>query len=265
MAQVVWSIAGFDPSSGAGVTADLMTFAAHGLYGCAAVTALTVQSTRGVAGVELVRPELLRQTLEQLLEDLPPRGVKIGMLGSAEQAVVVGRFLRGLECPVVLDPVLRSSSGRALYPVEALEVLEVEVLPFAGWITPNWAELGLLSGRPVRDAAEVEVAVRALLGRQPHLHTVVTGGDQSAPIDVLFAHGREGVTFPGVHVETSSTHGTGCAFSSALLAELVGGVEPEAAVRGAKAYVAGALEHTPGLGGGKGPLGLLWPLRKSTV
>lgn len=264
--RVVWTVAGFDPSGGAGITADLMTFAAHGLFGCSAITALTVQSTTGVRGTELVRREQLRDTLACLLDDLPPAGVKIGMLGGRSIAGVVGAFLRtmrahGLPCPVVLDPVLRSSSGRMLYPLEGIELLHEIVLPQVDWTTPNWGELAVLSGLPVRDEAEVDYAVRQLQERHPHLGVVATAGDQAHPTDLLFTTGCAAVRVEGARVETNSTHGTGCAFSSAFLARLVLGAEPEEAARRAKAFVAGALRHAPGLGGGRGPMGLLWPLR----
>ena len=266
--QVVWTIAGFDPSSGAGITADLMTFAAHGLFGCSAITALTVQSTLGVAGSEAVRPELLRQTLAHLAADLPPTGVKVGMLGTPENAQVVGAFLQDLrdrraELRVVLDPVLRSSSGGELYPTSALGTLHEQLLPTIDFITPNWTELAALTGGPVASLEEAETAAHLLIQRHPRLNLVATGGDQPQPTDLLITNERLKTMIPGEHIATTATHGTGCAFSSALLANLVLGAKPEAAVREAKRFVAGALGHPPGLGQGKGPLGLLWNHRKS--
>ncbi len=268
--QVVWTVAGFDPSSGAGVTADLLTFAAHGLFGCSAITALTVQSTTGVRGTEPVRREQLRETLGCLLADLPPAGVKVGMLGARAIAGVVGAFLRGLRevgsmVPVVLDPVLRSSSGRMLYPLEGLELLHDTVLPHVDWVTPNWGELEVLSGMAVRSLGEADRAARALMARHPGMGVVVTGGDQERPVDLLVGAGGEASVLEGERVKTSSTHGTGCAFSSAFLARLVLGAEPVEAARLAKEYVTGALRQAPGLGAGKGPMGLLWPLRASVL
>jgi hydroxymethylpyrimidine/phosphomethylpyrimidine kinase len=260
--SIVWTIAGFDPSGGAGITADLMTFAAHSLFGCSAITALTVQSTLGVFGTELVRPELLHDSLQRLGEDLPPRGVKIGMLGGTETARVIGEFLGGLEQkgPVVLDPVLRSSSGRDLYPQSGLGVLHQDLLPRVQWVTPNWMELEMLSRTAIRNLNTAEEAARTLQTRHPELNVVVTGGDQESPVDLLVPTLGDAVAFSGEHIETNATHGTGCAFSSALLAHLVRGAAPAAAVRGAKRYVEGGLRHAPGIGGGRGPMGLLWPL-----
>ncbi len=264
--RIVWTVAGFDPSSGAGVTADLMTFAAHGLFGCSAITALTVQSTTGVRGTEPVRREQLRETLACLLQDLPPAGVKVGMLGARAIAGVVGASLRGLReagpmVPVVLDPVLRSSSGRMLYPLEGLELLHETVLPQVDWVTPNWGELEVLTGVGVSRLEEAEVAARLLIERHPGMGVIVTGGEAGRPVDLLVRGGMEAEVLDGDRVETTSTHGTGCAFSSAFLARLVQGIEPAEAARLAKAYVAGALRHAPGLGAGKGPMELLWPLR----
>lgn len=264
--QVVWTVAGFDPSSGAGITADLMTFAAHGLFGCSAITALTVQSSVGVRGTEPVRREQLAETLSCLLEDLPPAGIKVGMLGARSIAGVVGAFLRGLRetgtaPPVVLDPVLRSSSGRMLYPLEGMDLLHQTVLPQVDWITPNWGELAVLTGAPVGNLREAARATRALIERHPGMGVIATGGDGERPVDLLVRAGSEALVLDGERVETTSTHGTGCAFSSALLARLVQGYSPEEAARLAKDFVVGALRAAPGLGAGKGPMGLLWPLR----
>lgn len=271
--KVVWTIAGFDPSSGAGMTADLMTFATHGLFGCSAITALTVQSTTGVRATEPVRPGQLAETLSCLLEDLPPVGIKIGMLGGRAIAEVVGDFLRrvresGAMCPVVLDPVLRSSSGRPLYPLQEMGLLHEAVLPRVDWLTPNWGELAVLTGALVGNLGdlgnlgEAERAARGLIERHPDMGVIATGGEADRPVDLLVTAGAEAVVLDGERVATTSTHGTGCAFSSAFLARLVLGHEPAEAARLAKAYVVGALRHAPGLGAGKGPMDLLWPLRE---
>lgn len=277
---MVLTIAGHDPSSGAGVTADLMSFAAHGLFGLSAITALTVQSTLGVAAVELISPEVLRQVLDQLEADLPAEGIKIGMMGSVASAQVVGEVLMARRrqraerraqdlpsdepgIPIVLDPVLRSSSGAELLDAAGVAALRESVLPEVGWITPNWAELAMLAERPVGSLLEAEAAAEELADSHPGLHIVVTGGDQPEPIDLLRLPTGESQRFHGTRVETRSTHGTGCAFSSALLARLVLGESPTEAVRLAKEYVTGALRQAPALGQGRGPMDLLWPLRSA--
>jgi hydroxymethylpyrimidine/phosphomethylpyrimidine kinase len=259
---IALTIAGFDPSSGAGITADLQVFAAHGLFGTACITALTVQSTQGVAAVDSVA-HLISPTLTQLEADLPPVGIKIGMLGSAEAVLAVEDYLRqrnAPETPVVLDPVILSSSGANLLNQEGLSALQDELLPLVDWITPNTAELAALSGLRVDDAGDVEPAMRALGLRYPQLHIVATGGHLEPPIDILLTPAGEIHRFEGERVDTTSTHGTGCAFSSALLARLILGYAPQDAVGAAKSYVTEALRHAPGLGKGRGPLHLLWPL-----
>ncbi len=261
---VVLTIAGFDPSSGAGVTADLQVFAAHGLFGTAAVTALTVQSTLGVAAVDVLDGAFLRQTLEHLVADLPPAGIKIGMLGSAHVVSEVAAFLKSLSdvagqrVPVVLDPVLLSSSGKPLLEDSALELLRNELLPHVSWITPNYAELMRL----VPSLNDVESALESMGSANPRMHVVATGGDaEGVPTDVWRSLDGETREFLGSRIETDSTHGTGCAFSSALLSSLVLGKDPADAIASAKEYVEGALQHAPGLGHGAGPLNFFWRQR----
>jgi len=268
--RIALSIAGFDPSSGAGVTADLKTFASHGIFGTSAITNLTVQSTVGVEGFEPVSGPFLARTLEYLCSDLPPAGIKIGMLGTPDVASAVARFLQarlnGGEAkpalPIVLDPALKSSTGRELYPTYGLETLHQRLLPQINWITPNWSELGVLAGATVTSLAQAEAAAANLARRHPHLHIVVTGGDAEPPTDLLRLPSGELHHFPGKRIKTRSTHGTGCAFSSALLCRLIQGDAPVAAIRAAKSFAAEALRHAPGLGHGHGPLDLLWPLGK---
>ena len=261
--RVVLAIAGFDPSSGAGVSADLQTFAAHGLFGTAVTTALTVQSTLGVAEVQPVDAGFIQRSLSYLTDDLAPSGVKIGMLASAEMVDIIAEFVRTRagRVPVVLDPVLASSSGHGLFPPAAFEALAAEMLPWVGWITPNWKELGALTGDAVHDLPSAEQAAAALGRRHPHLVVVATGGESERPVDLLRLPDGTFYQFPGEHIETRSTHGTGCAFSSALLARLVLGESPIQAVAAAKRFVEGALRRASGLGSGRGPMDLLWPLR----
>ncbi len=266
------TIAGHDPSSGAGITADLQTFAAHRLFGTSAVTALTVQSTLGVDEIQPVDPAFLQRALDHLSADLPPAGIKIGMLGSTEIAATVAAFLASfhraagnstgnhLKPPIVLDPILRASSGADILPPQALDTLHDQLLPAVTWITPNWSELSALTSLPVQTLSEAEAATHTLAARHPHLHIVATAGDHSQPTDLLRLPSGEIHRFIGEHIETTSTHGTGCAFSSALLCLLVLRDTPIEAVRGAKHFVTEAIHRAPNLGHGRGPLNLLWHL-----
>jgi hydroxymethylpyrimidine/phosphomethylpyrimidine kinase len=266
--RTLLTIAGFDPSNGAGITADLQTFAAHGFFGTSAITSLTVQSTLGVAATQAVDSALLRHTLDHLCADLPPAGVKIGMLGTSGNARAVGEFLQALseqesgnlKLPIVFDPVLVSSSGAELYMPAELEILHKEMLSAVSWVTPNWSELALLSGVGVTSVDEAATAAEALNARHPHLNIVATGGDANPPTDLVRLSNGDVHLITGEHVDTSSTHGTGCAFASALLCRLVEGDEPLDAARTAKRFVAEAMRRAPAIGHGRGPLNLLWPL-----
>jgi hydroxymethylpyrimidine/phosphomethylpyrimidine kinase len=264
--QTVLTIAGFDPSSGAGVTADLMVFAAHGLFGTSCITGLTVQSTVGVRATMPVSPEMVKATLDCLAGDLPPVGIKIGMLATAANVMVVAEFLSGLRVekervPVLLDPVLRSSSGRALLDAEGMTVMRESLLPLVDWVTPNLEELGVLTGRAVRRREDMPEAALALQEMGWELNVVVTGGHLNPPDDLLVPAEGEMLWLPGKQMVSRSTHGTGCAFSSALLSRLVLGDGVKDAAAMAKRYVAEAIRSATPMGKGIGPVNPLWPLR----
>ena len=275
---VALTIAGFDPSSGAGITADLKTFSAHGVYGVACISAITVQSTQGVRSVETLSPALVRQTLDCLAEDFTLSGVKIGMLGSSAVVREVAAFLaaggkNGERGRVVLDPIFLSTSGRPLLDAEGVRLLQQELLGCVGWITPNLSELATLTGTgPIDrvdrfDRDEVPAAAARLkeaaaqLGNE-ELNIVVTGGHFRRPDDFLLTASGEELWFPGEQIQTEATHGTGCAFSSSLLCGLISGYSPATAVAHAKAYVAEALRSAYPIGKGKGPMNHLFRLNR---
>jgi hydroxymethylpyrimidine kinase/phosphomethylpyrimidine kinase len=254
---VVLTIAGFDPSSGAGITADLKTFAAHGCYGLACITVLTVQSTRGVKCVEPLPGKLVSETLAELKHDFEIHAVKIGMLGSAAVARAVLRFLQKNRLDhVVLDPVMRSSSGAALLDKQGINVLR-KMLPLAEVITPNTAEAAALVSTRIREFEDLKSAARRLqqLGARS---VVITGGDfDAAPgeaVDVFSSVSGEYWEFRAPKIASRNTHGTGCAFSSAIAANLAAGKSLRESVATAKGYVAEAIRTAPELGKGKGPL-----------
>ena len=266
---VVLSIAGFDPSSGAGVTADLKVFAAQGLYGMACITALTVQSTRGVRAVEPATAATVADTLQMLAEDVDFSGIKLGMLATGEIAGIVNNFLGSLRgVPVVLDPVLRSSSGRELLDSTGLQVIRERLLARVDWITPNLGELSMLTETPVVRREEVPGAAEKLreLARErgnDRLNIVVTGGHLDSGEDYLLTGEGEALWISGERVDTNATHGTGCAFSSALLCRLVAGDAPAVAATAAKDYVTAALRAAYPVGRGKGPMNHLYKLADS--
>jgi hydroxymethylpyrimidine/phosphomethylpyrimidine kinase len=264
--QTVLTIAGFDPSSGAGVTADLMVFAAHGLFGVSCITALTVQSTTGVAATHPVAAEVVRSTLACLQDDLPAAGIKIGMLATASNAAAVADFLtelqaQGQRIPVVLDPVLRSSSGRELLDAAGVRLLRERLLPLVDWVTPNLDELGILTGRSVVGRDDLAAAAGALQSYATNLNVFATGGHLNPPDDLVLTAGGELHWLAGEQIATQSTHGTGCALSSALLSRIVLGDNAPSASVAAKRYVAEAIRTATPLGHGQGPINHLWPLR----
>ena len=252
------------------MTADLKTFAAHGIYGVACITALTVQSTHGVRAVEPVAPSLMRETLDCLAADVTLAGVKLGMLAADGLVGEADRFLRArpeLHAFTVLDPVLRSSSGAALLDAAGTVCLREQLIGAIAWITPNVDELALLTGTQVRTRKQVPAAAARLAeladaAGNAGLHIVVTGGHLPQPDDYVLT-GGQGSWLRGERVETTSTHGTGCAFSSALLAALVAGLHGIAAVAAAKQYVVSALQAAYPVGRGKGPLHHLFRLNSS--
>ena len=261
---ILLTIAGFDPSAGAGVSADLKVFAAHGAYGMACITALTIQSTLGVGAVEPVAAAIVAATLKMLAEDVTFSGIKLGMLANGEIAEVVNIFLKSLPgVPVVLDPVLRSSSGRDLVDSDGIQTIRRKLLARVDWITPNLDELAELTGASVAGAKEIPGAAEKLrrqareLGNE-RLNIVVTGGHLDPPDDYVLTADGESCWIPGRHVETTATHGTGCAYSSALLCRLVAGESPHVAASRAKGYVAGALLAAYPVGRGRGPMNHLY-------
>src|SRR5437868_7203479 len=217
---VVLTVAGFDPSSGAGITADIKTIAAHGCYGVACITALTVQSTSGVERVESVSPELISETLQVLAKDIEIAAVKIGMLGSGKVVKAITEFLVARKISnAVLDPILKSSSGADLLDAAGIKLLRERLLALATVVTPNVDEASALTGLPVSNAEQMHAAATKLhqLGAQ---NVVVTGGHLEKAIDLLSFRNPRGEVetelFKAERRRSTSTHGTGCAFSSAM-------------------------------------------------
>ncbi|MFZ0630056.1 MAG: hydroxymethylpyrimidine/phosphomethylpyrimidine kinase [Acidobacteriaceae bacterium] len=246
------TIAGLDPTGGAGATRDQQVMAAHGVFGVTALTALTVQSTQGVFRVDSVQPALLGDTLKCLRDAFGVSGiagVKIGMLATSALVGVVADWLRGAGVPrerVVLDPVIRSSSGAELLEPAGVGRLIEELLPLVGWVTPNLDEAGALLGEASPGREAVPGVAGRIAGLAPGLAVVVTGGHLEPPEDFLRTpEGRE-QWFTGQRVEPRGrhgAHGTGCAFSTALLCRLLLGEGPAEAVAGAKRFVVQELKN----------------------
>jgi hydroxymethylpyrimidine/phosphomethylpyrimidine kinase len=253
MIPVALTIAGSDPSGGAGIQADLKTFHQFHVYGQAAITLLTVQNTLGVRRLELVKPELIRDQITALIEDIPPRAAKTGALGGLEQVEAVAALAAHFTFPLVVDPVMVSKHGAPLLAPEAESALKTRLLPYCALVTPNIAEAERLSSLQIYTISDMSEAARriAALGARAVL---VKGGHLTGdPVDVLFCEGA--VEFlPGRRIETRHTHGTGCTYSAAITALLARGLPLAAAVASAKKFIQEAVERAPGLGHGTGPV-----------
>ncbi len=263
---VVLTIAGFDPSSGAGITADIKTIAAHGCYGISCITALTVQSTAGVRQVEPVRPELISATLTELIADVDVAAVHIGMLASAPVVAAVVEFLErnSLE-NVVLDPILRSSSGKDLLDAAGRKLLKQKLIPLCTALTPNVDEAAVLTGLPVTEQEQMRAAAHAL-HKQGAGAVVITGGHLEKAIDLLSFTTRRGIEqeiFKSDRQKSNSTHGTGCAFATAMACHLALGRGLPEAVLLAKAYVQAAIANAHPLGKGVGPVHHLYRMHET--
>jgi hydroxymethylpyrimidine/phosphomethylpyrimidine kinase len=260
---VVLTIAGFDPSSGAGITADLKTFAAHSCYGVAAITALTVQNTQGTAALYAIDAAVLKQSIESVLADEHVRSIKIGMLANRACAEVVREVLEANPAlPSVLDPVVRAASGLELLDAAGLEFLRDRLLSYVRLVTPNLDEAATLTGLKVENIEGMKAAARKLVEMGARA-AVVTGGHLDKAVDVYF-DGVELESFVGDHVKPDNTHGTGCTFSSAIAANLALGRQLRDAVVLAKAYVTEAIRKAYPGGPGRLPLNHFHRMQQTT-
>jgi hydroxymethylpyrimidine/phosphomethylpyrimidine kinase len=250
---VALTVAGSDPSGGAGLQADLKTFHQHGVYGASVVTLLTVQNTRAVTAVEFVSPAFLRAQFDAVVSDLAPRAAKTGALGRADLIRVAADCLAAVAFPWVVDPVMVSKHGAPLLDDDAVAVLCDSLLPHAFVVTSNLHEAERLVGFAVRDPEGMERAARRI-AEMGARHVVVKGGHLAREAhDLLWSEGRATV-FAAPRVESAHTHGTGCTLSAAIAAQLARGATVHDAVRDARAFVRAAIETAPGLGGGCGPV-----------
>jgi len=259
---IVLTVAGSDPSGGAGIQADLKTIHQHGGYGAAVPTLITVQSTRGVEAVELLPADLIRAQLESLLDDVAPGAAKTGALGSTEVAHLLGSVMERTAFPWVVDPVWLPTRGRPLSKGDVVEAYRDSVIPRAAVVTPNAQEAGLLTGMPVRNLREARQAAerilafgaKAVLVKGGHLE----GSDRGT--DVL-AFGEEIHALTAEQILEGRFHGSGCALSAAIATRLAFGDDLLLAMTRAKTWLTGALAHAFAVGHGAKPVNHLWPVR----
>ncbi len=253
MLPVALTIAGSDPSGGAGLQADLKTFHQFGVYGEAVVTLLTVQNTLAVRRVECLPAELVLQQLRAVLEDIPPQAAKTGALGDRRIVEALAEAAAGFHFRLVVDPVMLSKHGAPLVAEDAREAIAHRLLPRAFLVTPNLHEAGVLAGFPVRNLADMRRAAMRIMELGAGAVLVKGGHLDETATDVLLDQARFH-DFPGERIETRHIHGTGCTYSAAITACLALGLELPEAVARAKAFITSAIRSAPGLGAGAGPV-----------
>ena len=251
------TIAGSDSGAGAGIQADLKTFAALRVYGLSALTAITAQNTQGVHAVQNLPPELIRAQIDAVLEDIGADVAKTGMLSTPAIIEEVARCVSRWNLRLVVDPVMMAKSGDPLLQPEAVTTLSTALLPLAEVITPNLYEAEVLTGQRIETLDDMRAAAQVIYALGPR-HVVVKGGHRVAdPVDVYF-DGERFVELRGDRILTRHTHGTGCTFSAAIAAFIARGLPVDAAVAGAKNYITEAIRHAPGLGSGHGTVEHFW-------
>ena len=253
MSSVCLTIAGSDPSGGAGIQADLKTFHQFGAYGEAAITLLTVQNTVRVSRIQVLPPWLVLEQIAAVLEDIPPAAAKTGALGSAEMVEAVAQAAAGWSFPLVVDPVMISKHGLPLLPQDAIRSVGAKLLPRAALVTPNVPEAEVLTGMKIANLDDMRQAAAAIHRMGPGAVLIKGGHLTGDATDVLY-DGREWREFPGERIDTPNTHGTGCTYSAAITAGLASGHTLADSVATAKRFIAAAIRTNPGLGHGAGPV-----------
>lgn len=254
LSRKVLAIAGFDPSGGAGLAADLKTISAYRIYGAGVITSVTAQNTQGVQAIYDLPMEFIAQQIESVVSDTDYHAVKIGMLGTARSVSIVASLVESLGLKnVVVDPVIRSTTGAQLLEPKGLEVLKKELLPRSTVVTPNMEEAASLAGMAVKDLESMKAAA-ARIHRMGARHVVVTGGHLgNRAIDVLH-DGERTAVFDSAKIVSGNTHGIGCTFSTSIACMLARGIDAFEAVDQAKRFVSRAVNHSSRLGRGAGPL-----------
>jgi hydroxymethylpyrimidine/phosphomethylpyrimidine kinase len=260
MPPVALTIAGSDPSGGAGIQADLKTFHQFGVYGEAAITLITVQNTLRVSKVECLPARLVVEQIRAVLEDIVPAAAKTGALGTAEIVEAVAELAAGFPFPLVVDPVMISTQGTPLLAGDARRALREKLIPLAALVTPNLAEAEALAGIKIDRRDDMRKAANTIGGMGARA-VLIKGGHLKADATDLLWTGGEWHEYPAVRLDTVHTHGTGCTYSAAITAELARGTALLEAVARAKQFITEAIRTSPRLGGGRGPVNHHAPVR----
>lgn len=248
------TIAGSDSSGGAGIQADIKTMTVNGVFAMSAITALTAQNTTGVTDILESTPEFLAAQLDAVFTDIYPDAVKIGMVASKELIKTIASKLKEYDAKnIVLDPVMVATSGSKLISDDAVQTLCDQLIPLAAIITPNIPEAEVLAEMTIKTDEDMEKAAAAIFDKYG-CSVLCKGGHQISDANDLLFDGKEAKWFYGKRIDNENTHGTGCTLSSAIASGLAKGLDMEEAVRGAKAYISGALSAMLDLGKGCGPM-----------
>jgi hydroxymethylpyrimidine/phosphomethylpyrimidine kinase len=253
--HVALSIAGTDPTGGAGIMADLKSFQARSVYGMAVVTSVVAQNTKGVQLIRHLDQEILEEQLKSVFQDIVPDAIKTGMLAQVETIELVASYLAEQKCPYVLDPVMVATSGDRLIEEDAIQALKTKLLPLATIITPNLPEAEVLVGRTLKSENDIMNAGRWIRKELEVKNVVIKGGHLAkVASDYLFLEDGEVRIISAERIATNHTHGTGCTYAAVITAELAKGRTVAQAVETAKRFITEAIQTAPELGHGNGPV-----------
>lgn len=251
---IALTVAGTDPTGGAGILADLKAFHSRGVYGMAAVTSLTAQNTLGVQDVYNVPSDFIDKELNSIFSDEVPHAMKTGMLAEADMMTVTAEYIRKYNIPYVMDPVMIATSGDRLMTEYAMKTLIDTLMPLTAVVTPNLHEAEAITDMTIKSETDIHKALKVIVDEMGAGSCIIKGGHLEGDATDYLYDGRAISTLTSARIDTKETHGTGCTFSAVLTSELAKGRTIEEAFKTSKAYITNAIQHSPGMGKGSGPV-----------